>query len=894
MGDPLKRSPSVKNLLFCVLSLGLATSLSAATVHHWSFEDDTLAPDGALAVFEEGGKPVHAEDVVGSQIWDGGSYTLALKENRRSVHFAEVPVTKLAPAGGEIRFAGGEQFRLPSLTVECFIRVEKQLARFALLVSKRRGNGSTWSVAVNPQGVVSVRFDTQQGDSRVGFNRTVSTGTRVDDGRWHHVAMTFDHALRGCALYVDYRLCKKATLHAPLVYDEAELTIGRGLNGWIDEVRISDGVLHQEQFLRATQFFSDSLALGRKKDGVMLDLTPTRVQTAVSLGWEKVGTLKPKSVDEIPGDFWSLGCETLDRDLADWDAYKGYLKPLGIKRIRLQGGWNKTEKKKGVYDFAWLDHIVDSAHDLGLEVCLETSYGNRLYEPRAGLGPGGALPAGEETLKAWDAWVEAMVRHYRPKGVREWMMYNEPNLRRENTIEKIVAFNARTAETVKRIDPEAKIAGLVAAGLRIPLIESWLKGLREMDKLDHFEWVIYHGYGANPDSLAPGMEKAKELVRQYSPTIKLWQGEAGCASEEVQYALSGIDWTELSHAKWNARRMLCDFAHGIESTVFTISDLSYSKSFISRYGLLKTGPDNSIIKVKTAYYVVNNVVSVFNDSVTVNGEAKVEVSPADGLSVYAFRDRETGHDLIALWDSSAMPIDPCELTTVDVAVTDLKLSDPVWVDLLTSRIYRIPAANISKVGRTTTLKEIPVFDSPVILTDRSILSYVQARKPKKKPRPGPQNPKRSAKTKGAFPLKPYRLFGTQKPAPAVIIHCADQSRSEWVGEFAETLRSTGVHAFVLDDPSKSLANAVAHVRSQATGWQVDPKQIGVSGDAKALPDYQKLGADFAVIFRAQTKPSQDANLKIIDAVKFGIALDEDSAWLSGLLKWLELRKTKVF
>jgi len=288
------------------------------------------------------------------------------------------------------------------------------------------------------------------------------------------------------------------------------------------------------------------------------------------------------------------------------------------------------------------------------------------------------------------------------------------------------------------------------------------------------------------------------------------------------------------------------------------------------------------------------VVSVFNDSVTVNGEAKVEVSPADGLSVYAFRDRETGHDLIALWDSSAMPIDPCELTTVDVAVTDLKLSDPVWVDLLTSRIYRIPAANISKVGRTTTLKEIPVFDSPVILTDRSILSYVQARKPKKKPRPGPQNPKRSAKTKGAFPLKPYRLFGTQKPAPAVIIHCADQSRSEWVGEFAETLRSTGVHAFVLDDPSKSLANAVAHVRSQATGWQVDPKQIGVSGDAKALPDYQKLGADFAVIFRAQTKPSQDANLKIIDAVKFGIALDEDSAWLSGLLKWLELRKTKVF
>ncbi|MBT7163390.1 MAG: hypothetical protein HN904_11460, partial [Victivallales bacterium] len=614
----------------------------------------------------------------------------------------------------------------------------------------------------------------------------------------------------------------------------------------------------------------------------------------VSLGWEKVGTLKPKSVDEIPGDFWSLGCETLDRDLADWDAYKGYLKPLGIKRIRLQGGWNKTEKKKGVYDFAWLDHIVDSAHELGLEVCLETSYGNRLYEPRAGLGPGGTLPAGEETLKAWDAWVEAMVRHYRPKGVREWMMYNEPNLRRENTIEKIVAFNARTAETIKRVDPDAKIAGLVAAGLRISLIESWLKGLQDMGKLDHFEWVIYHGYGANPDSLAPGMEKAKELVRQYSPTIKLWQGEAGCASEEVQYALSGVDWTELSHAKWNARRMLCDFAHGIESTVFTISDLSYSKSFISRYGLLKTEPDNSIIKVKTAYYVVNNVVSVFNDSVTVNDVAKVEVSPADGLSVYAFRDRKTGHDLIALWDSSAMPIDPCELTTVDVAVTDLKLSDPVWLDLLTSRIYRIPAANISKVGRTTTLKEIPIFDSPVVLTDRSILSYVQARKPKKKPRPVPKPPKRSAKTKGAFPLKPYRLFGTQKPTPAVVIHYADQGNGNWAEQLAEALRSGGMHTFILSDTSRDLADAVAHVRSQATGWQVDPKQIGVLGDAKALLSYRKVGADFAVVFGGKAETGQDKGLKVIDASQLGAPLAKDSPWLTDLLKWLEPRKTKVF
>jgi hypothetical protein len=67
---------------------------------------------------------------------------------------------------------------------------------------------------------------------------------------------------------------------------------------------------------------------------------------------------------------------------------------------------------------------------------------------------------------------------------------------------------------------------------------------------------------------------------------------------------------EYAHAKWNARRMLGDFGCGIDSSVFTIADLSYSKAFISRYGLLKTNPDNSIIKVKSAYYAVQNVVTL--------------------------------------------------------------------------------------------------------------------------------------------------------------------------------------------------------------------------------------------------------------------------------------------
>ncbi|MBT3288321.1 MAG: hypothetical protein HN849_21055 [Victivallales bacterium] len=93
-------------ILLCVLSLGVAVSVAAGTVHHWSFEDDALAPGGVLAVFQNGGKPAYANEVVSDQIWDGGTYSLALKGNRRSAYFGPVAVTNLAPVGGEISFSG--------------------------------------------------------------------------------------------------------------------------------------------------------------------------------------------------------------------------------------------------------------------------------------------------------------------------------------------------------------------------------------------------------------------------------------------------------------------------------------------------------------------------------------------------------------------------------------------------------------------------------------------------------------------------------------------------------------------------------------------------------------------------------------------------------------------
>lgn len=67
--------------------------------------------------------------------------------------------------------------------------------------------------------------------------------------------------------------------------------------------------------------------------------------------FRQIGKIVPRSSKEIASSGWSVGCETLDRDMASYSNYKGYLGLLGVKGARLQAGWAKTEKQSGVYDW---------------------------------------------------------------------------------------------------------------------------------------------------------------------------------------------------------------------------------------------------------------------------------------------------------------------------------------------------------------------------------------------------------------------------------------------------------------------------------------------------------------------------------------------------------------
>ena len=141
---------------------------------------------------------------------------------------------------------------------------------------------------------------------------------------------------------------------------------------------------------------------------------------ALESGLEPAGQLETRLASDIKGSKWSIGCETMDRDYADWNAYKDYLPYLGAKRGRLFSGWAKTEQEKGVYDFTWLDPQVREMAAMGVKPWICLSYGNPVWGSDFRLGMRVKQVTGNpEAFAAWLRYCTACVERYKDV-VDEW------------------------------------------------------------------------------------------------------------------------------------------------------------------------------------------------------------------------------------------------------------------------------------------------------------------------------------------------------------------------------------------------------------------------------------------------------------------------------------------
>jgi hypothetical protein len=340
-------------------------------------------------------------------------------------------------------------------------------------------------------------------------------------------------------------------------------------------------------------------------------------------------------------------------------------------------------------------------------------YGNPLYGSNVDLGAGvAALSHSPEAMAAWLKYVEATVNRYKHV-INEWEIWNEPYGQEQDYAPLLIA----TAELIKKTQPEAVILGEIGYWHNDKGRVAMLEALKSQNKLNLVDYWAYHPYTNNPDSCYALVDELKTFVQSYNPKYKLYQGEVGCPSIlEWTHALANYPWTEYSQAKWDLRRMAGDRVRDIPSSVFTIIDLRYA-NMLQSFGLIRSNLLHEFIYKRPSYYGVQHMAGFFDDSVKAVGQLEHESSSPRTMSVAGFQ--KAGTSVVLAWYSDKIPSDELKWDLVDLTIKGVKFQDPVYVEMITGKVYEIGRSDWQSAGQNTAFARLPAWDSPVMIAERA-------------------------------------------------------------------------------------------------------------------------------------------------------------------------------
>ncbi len=443
------------------------------------------------------------------------------------------------------------------------------------------------------------------------------------------------------------------------------------------------------------------------------------------VGMPQIGWMGARSSKEIQSSPWSIGCETLDRDFAKFSSYKKFVGELGAKKGRLQSGWAKTEKQKGVYDFAWMDECVFGLHKMGVEPRISLGYGNPIYGSNVNLGANvSQVVDNPEGMAAWLKYVEAIVTRYKDI-CDEWEIWNEP-YNQEGVYARLLI---PTARLIKKIQPNATTcAETLWAPNAKKARQEMFDAIKKSGDLNIINQWSYHPYVPNPDESYPNIEKFRKEVLEFNPKWQIYQGEVGCPSQlEWTHALSYRSWTEYSQVKWDLRRMFGDRIRSIPTNVFTLVDLRYY-NMLQSFGLLRCDLLYHVVYKRPSYHAVQHVMGFFDDEVK---PVELAENKSDSKRpITAARFDKAGTPVLVLWYGDQIPSDDVSWDKVNLTVKNVTFKDPVYVELISGKIYNFGEKTPWKsVNGSTEFRQLPVWDCPMMIVERDQIKIYDLKNP---------------------------------------------------------------------------------------------------------------------------------------------------------------------
>ena len=459
--------------------------------------------------------------------------------------------------------------------------------------------------------------------------------------------------------------------------------------------------------------------------------------------FEFIGYLPCRKSLEIKESPIGIGYEVLDRDKYDFARTLPVMKNSGVKWARVQTGWNKTEKQKGVYDFQWLDEIVDGLLGIGIRPWFSVSYGNALYtvdeNHEEGYCTNVSLHYGEEAVQGWKNYAAALARHYKGR-VTHWEVWNEPNCgfwgRREDpSPAEYVELVKITAEQVKRHIPNAKIIGGALTGGSC--CNQYINGLVKNNLADYIDVFSYHPYGLLPELYIENRLKyMKNAFAGCGKKIEFWQGECGRPSKTL---VGGRGWklTTANQARYLTRRILTDLRIGFDMTsYFLVCDLH-------RYLIGGGSHNQGVIETenytpKPAFFALQSMAYLFDaETKYVDGtcveihrpwEAKLS-SVAEYLGITA-AFRRGNIPIYAYYFPENIDIDyGFRRIVLCIWIDDnLKFKNPIMIDPVTRKVFKyikdpeLIARELKAQKGMYYFWDLPLLDYPLFITDLSLIN----------------------------------------------------------------------------------------------------------------------------------------------------------------------------
>lgn len=460
----------------------------------------------------------------------------------------------------------------------------------------------------------------------------------------------------------------------------------------------------------------------------------------------KIGTVAPKASKDVTKSRIGLGFEKLDRNVFDPEKAYPFVAQTGVKWARLQSGWQRTEKEKGVYDFAWLDSVVDSLIAIGVEPWLCLCYGNQLYTEmaREHFGAVGCVPIhSEEEKQAWRNYVKATVTHFKGR-INRYEVWNEPDAlhgwKHGPSGKELGEFTIDTAKACKEADPDCKVIGFCTCRTnRFHFIDE----LCETGVCDYIDSISYHCYKIHDREFEDCYRYYEGIAKKHNPKLTIIQGESGTQSRHDGCgALHGAHWTPLKQAKFLLRHLMVDLACGADFTsYFSCMDMIEAlngkvddpNSYLDYgyFGVLgadfdENGRSTGEYSPKQSFMALQNLCSVFCEDY----EAKpfpCEILKKESGFVWGcdidVEDlrisawvKPNGARALCYWNTNSNIVTQTYEGTTSIRLMNHDAKDLHIVDLLTGNVYEIPESMMTVEKQFTVLNNIPVTDYPLLLT----------------------------------------------------------------------------------------------------------------------------------------------------------------------------------